>query len=92
MTKRYREDKLIPLYFSMVKKKPYILKKDALISDILRDCPKAVEYLAEYGLLCITCPLNQFDTLEIGTKIHHMSDEAAKKMIQEINEELKKEI
>jgi hybrid cluster-associated redox disulfide protein len=75
----------------MVKKKPYVLKKETPISDILRDCPKAVEYLAEYGLLCVTCPLNNFDTLEAGTKIHHMSDEALQKMIDEINEELKKE-
>jgi hybrid cluster-associated redox disulfide protein len=73
-------------------KKPYILKKDTLISDILRDCPKAAEYLAEYGLLCITCPLNQFETLEAGAKIHSMSDKALRKMIKEINEELKKEI
>lgn len=76
----------------MAKKKPYTLKKETLISDILRDCPKAAEYLAEYGLLCITCPLNQFDTLEAGTRIHSMSDAEAKKMIKEINEELKKEI
>jgi len=76
----------------MTKKKPYVLKKDALISDILRDCPRAVEYLAEYGLLCISCPLNQFDTLETGTKIHHMSSKASKKMIDEINKELKKEV
>jgi hybrid cluster-associated redox disulfide protein len=75
----------------MVKKKPYVLKKDALISDILRDCPKAVEYLAEYGLLCVTCPLNIFDTLETGTRIHHMSDKVSQKMIDEINKELKKE-
>lgn len=76
----------------MTKKKPYVLKKETLISDILRDCPKAMEYLAEYGLLCINCILNQFDTLETGTKIHHMSDEASRKMIKEINAELKKEI
>lgn len=75
----------------MVKKKPYILKKDTLISDILQDCPKAAEYLAEYGLLCITCPLNQFDTLEGGARIHQMSDKDTQKMIKEINEELKKE-
>lgn len=76
----------------MAKKKPYILKKDALISDILQDCPKAAEYLAEYGLFCITCPLNQFDTLEAGAKIHHMDDKSLQKMIKEVNEELKKEV
>lgn len=74
----------------MPDKKPYVLKKDALINDILRDCPKAVEFLAEYGLLCVSCFLNQFDTLETGTKLHHMSDEDSKKMIDEINVELAK--
>jgi len=71
-------------------KQPYVLKKDALISEILRDCPKAIELLAEYGLLCVSCFLNQFDTLETGTKLHHMSNEEMQKMIDEINEELKK--
>lgn len=75
----------------MVKKKPYVLKKDTLISDILRDCPKAAEYLAEYGLLCISCPLNQFDTLEAGAKIHSLSDKALQKMINEVNQKLKKD-
>jgi hybrid cluster-associated redox disulfide protein len=74
----------------MVKKKLYVLKKDILISDILRDFPKAAEYLAEYGLLCINCPLNQFDTLEAGAKVHNMNGKALQKMIKEINEELKK--
>ncbi len=76
----------------MAKKKPYILKKDTLISDILRDCPETVGYLAEYGLLCVTCVLNQFETLEAGAKTHNMNDEALRKMIKEINEELKKEV
>jgi hybrid cluster-associated redox disulfide protein len=75
----------------MTKKKPYILKKETLISDILRDCPKAVEYLAEYGLLCITCPLNQFDTLESGTKVHRMSAKESQKMVDKINKKLKKD-
>lgn len=76
----------------MAKKKPYTLKKDTLISDILQNCPQAAEYLTEYGLFCITCPLNQFDTLEAGAKIHSMSDKALQKMIKEINKELEKEV
>ncbi len=74
----------------MAGKKPYVLKKDALISEIVRDCPKAVELLAEYGLLCVSCFLNQYDTLETGTKLHHMGKEEMDKMIDEINQELKK--
>jgi hybrid cluster-associated redox disulfide protein len=71
-------------------KRAYVLKKDTLISEIVRDCPKAVELLAEYGLLCVSCFLNQFDTLETGTKLHHMSSEDMDKMINEINKELEK--
>jgi hybrid cluster-associated redox disulfide protein len=74
----------------MESKKPYILSKDTIISEILRDCPKAIELLAEYGLLCVSCYLNQFDTLETGTKLHHMSEEEVRKMIDEINSELAK--
>jgi hybrid cluster-associated redox disulfide protein len=73
----------------MIKKKPYVLKKDAVISDILRDCPEAAEYFVEYGLLCVTCVLNQFETLEAGAKTHNMTDEAIKKMVKEINKKLK---
>jgi hybrid cluster-associated redox disulfide protein len=76
----------------MAGKKPYVLKKDALISDILEDCPKAMEYLAQYGLLCVSCFLNRFDTLETGTKIHHMSEKDSQKMIDEINSELAKKV
>ncbi len=75
----------------MQDKKPYVLKKETVISEILNDCPKAIELLAEYGILCVSCFLNQFDTLETGTKIHHMSNEEAQKMIDEINLELAKE-
>jgi hypothetical protein len=74
----------------MPDKKPYVLKKDALISDILKDCPKAIEFLAEYGLFCVSCFLNQYDTLETGTRLHHMSEEDSQKMIDEINNELAK--
>ena len=74
----------------MVKKKPYVLKKDTLISNILKDCPKAAEYLAEYGLLCITCPLSKFETLEDGAKIHSMNNRKIEKMIREINKKIEK--
>ena len=76
----------------MVKKKAYVLKKNVLIGDILRDCPRIAEYFVEYGLSCVTCILNQFETLEAGAKTHNMSGKALQKMIDEINEQLKKEV
>ncbi|MGE5041939.1 MAG: hypothetical protein ACM3IJ_03470 [Candidatus Levyibacteriota bacterium] len=69
----------------------YILKKDTIISTIIDDCPRAVELLTEYGLFCVSCFLNQFDTLETGAIIHRMTDDQINSMIKEINEQLKKE-
>lgn len=70
---------------------PYILKKDTIISTIIDDCPRAVELLTEYGLFCVSCFLNQFDTLETGAAIHHMTPDQIDSMIREINGQIKKE-
>jgi len=69
----------------------YVIKKNTLISDITKDCPRAIELLTEYGLSCATCFLNQFDNVEAGAKLHGMTDMEIKRMIKEINEVLKKE-
>jgi hybrid cluster-associated redox disulfide protein len=74
----------------MPKNKPYVLKKDVLISDILRDCPKAAELLIEYGLFCFTCPLNQSETLEQGAAVHQMTKKQIEKMVKEVNIKLEK--
>ena len=74
----------------MISKKPYVLEKDALISDILQDCPKAAEYLTEYGLFCFACPLNQSETLKQGATAHKMTEKQIEKMIKEVNIELNK--
>jgi len=58
------------------------------MGDIIKNSPKAAQLLAEYGLLCINCPLNQFETLEQGAKKHGMSGQKIKKMIKDINNQL----
>lgn len=70
---------------------PYILKKDALLGEVAIESPKAAELLAEFGLHCISCFANSFDTLEMGAKVHGMDDDEVDDMIEEINKELKKE-
>jgi hybrid cluster-associated redox disulfide protein len=75
----------------MTKNKPYVLKKDAIIADILRDCPEIAEYFIEYGLLCVTCPLNRQETLEAGAMVHGIKNKTLEKMIKEINSKLGKE-
>lgn len=69
----------------------YVLKKSALLYDVAQECPRAAELLSEYGLHCINCFFREYDTLEMGAKVHGMTDEETDNMIKEINSQLKKE-
>ncbi len=70
------------------KNEVYQISLDTPITEIIEKSTHAVEYLAEYGLHCFMCPLNVFDTVEMGAKIHGMSDEEIKDMIEDVNERL----
>lgn len=69
----------------------YILKKDAILGDVAIASTKAAELLAAYGLHCISCFANSFDTLEMGAKVHGMEDWEVDEMVEEINKELAQE-
>jgi hybrid cluster-associated redox disulfide protein len=70
---------------------PYVLSKFDLVADIMRDCPRAVELLSDYGIHCVSCFANDIDTLEQGAFLHSMTVEELDEMISEINSELEKE-
>lgn len=69
----------------------YNIKKDTLIAEITQKAPRATELLAEYGLSCATCFLNQFESIEQGAKLHGMTDKEIERMINEINDAIKEE-
>jgi len=68
-----------------------MISKNDLISDVVKNSPKAVEMLTEYGLHCATCVFNTFETIEAGAHLHGMADDEIQRMVDEINAELKKE-
>ena len=70
---------------------PYVLTRYDSFSVIQFDCPRAVELLADYGLHCSSCALNEYDSIEIGVSRHGMSEEEMTEMLEEINEQLAKE-
>jgi hybrid cluster-associated redox disulfide protein len=70
---------------------PYVLTKYTLVADIMRDCPRAVEMLSEYGIHCVSCFASEIDTLEQGAFVHSMTEEELDEMVLEINNELEKE-
>jgi hybrid cluster-associated redox disulfide protein len=69
----------------------YIIKKDSLISEIVKKSPRAIELLKEYGLSCATCIFSQFENIEAGAKLHGMTDKEIERMVNEINDVLKEE-
>lgn len=72
-------------------KEPYILTKYQILGDVAIESPKAAELLAAFGLHCISCFANSFDTLEMGARVHGMDDAEIDDMIVEINKELREE-
>lgn len=73
-------------------KQPYVLDKYKVLAEVAEESPRAAELLTEYGLHCANCFANQFDTLEQGAQLHEMSDKDIDQMVDEINEELEREV
>lgn len=70
---------------------PYVLTRYDSFRIILDECPRAGELLAEYGLHCANCFMNEYDTIEAGAQMHDMSEEDMLEMLHEINTQLEKE-
>ena len=62
------------------------ITKDMLLGDIVEKYPEAAEIMLAYGLHCVGCALNQFDTVEAGCRMHGMCDADIDAMVQKINE------
>ncbi len=69
----------------------YIITRYDPMNVIGQECPRAAELLAEYGLLCGNCLGNEENTVETSAQMHKMSEEDLLEMIEEINEELRKD-
>lgn len=70
---------------------PYVITRYDPLSIILEECPRAGDLLAEYGLQCVNCFANEYDTLETGAQMHNMNDDEMMAMIDDINTQLEKE-
>lgn len=62
------------------------------MSDVALESPRTAELLNEYGLHCMNCLFNRFDTVETGAKLHGMTEAQIQEMIKEINTLLRKEL
>jgi hypothetical protein len=69
----------------------YVITKFDPLKTVVDECPRAGELLAEYGLHCVNCFANEYDTIETGAQMHNMTEEEVNEMVDEINEQLDKE-
>jgi len=67
-----------------------MITKDMLLGDVVARYPQAAEVMLEYGLHCVGCFANAYDTVEVGAKVHGMSDEEIEKMVHDVNQEINK--
>jgi len=61
------------------------ITKDMLIGDVLAKYPSLAEVLLKYGLHCVGCHANYYDTIEQGMKVHGLPDEAVDQAVKECN-------
>lgn len=65
--------------------------KDMIMGDIIGKYPVAVPILLNYGLHCVGCHVNAFETLEQGTAGHGMSQDEVDEMLKEVNEAIEED-
>lgn len=69
------------------KAKPNVTKETNLAELIFR-YPEAAEVLLDYGLHCVGCVANSFDSVEAGAKVHGYTDVEIQEMVDRVNEVL----
>ena len=70
---------------SVMQTKP-LVSKGMRIGDVVEQYPMAADVMAGYGLHCIGCDANPYDSIEAGAKVHGMSAEMMEQMLDDVNE------
>lgn len=63
-----------------------LISPDMTIGDVVAKFPQVVDTMLKYGLHCVGCHVNAFETLEQGAMAHGMPEETFKRLIGDINE------
>ena len=64
------------------------ISKDMNLGEVVIAHSTLAEVLLDYGLHCVGCFANSFDTIEMGAKVHGMTDEEVDEMVVRLNEVL----
>ena len=63
-----------------------IIRKDMNLAEVVFKWPETAEVLLDHGLHCVGCAANSFDTIEMGSKVHGMSEEEINSLVERLNE------
>jgi len=69
-----------------IKKEIVKITKDSNLAQVVYRHPESAEILMDYGLHCVGCMASSYDTIEVGAKVHGLTDEDIAEMINRINE------
>ncbi|MEK6887407.1 MAG: iron-sulfur cluster assembly accessory protein [Candidatus Aenigmatarchaeota archaeon] len=62
------------------------ITKDMTMGEIIEKYPFAAEIMLSYGLHCVGCHVNPYETLEKGAMGHGMSEEEVTSLLKELND------
>lgn len=65
---------------------------DETIGEMVQQHPKSAGVMLKYGLHCVGCHVNQYESVKQGAMGHGMPEDMVEKMIGEINDVLNKTI
>ncbi len=63
---------------------------DMTIAELMEKFPETEEVMLEYGLHCVGCAINEFDTIRGGAEIHGMDDKEIDALMDDLNSTLEK--
>ncbi len=63
-----------------------VITKDMTIGEVVAKYPETAEIMLGYGLHCIGCHVNPYESIEAGAYGHGMSPETVEGMVKEMNE------
>ena len=66
-----------------------LVTKEMTMGEIIEKYPFASEVMLSYGLHCVGCHVNPYESLENGALGHGMSDEEIVSLLQELNDLVK---
>ena len=66
-----------------------MITKDMIIGDLVEEHPELVEQFLSYGVHCVGCGASYYETIEQGLMIHGKTPEEIKKIVEELNKNLK---